>query len=339
MDSLIQAIIITTWSPDVYNKHLGGKLPNDLLKPYSSAILQMSEEYLHESSGQLRPFGIQEAIAYSLYYLPINYFKVQNILSRLPDLASNEVTILDFGTGPATAPLALIDLFPDKNFYFSLVEHSESMKQQAVKLLEYYKSIGKNNFNYQFTTEKEFELNNYDIIFACNSINELSEASRSAWINNYSKVLNQNGTLVIIEPALQESSRKLMKLRNDFFREQAEFQILFPCFHSKPCPMYIDNQKDWCHGELNWDTPQLVQQIDQLTGFNKHRLKYSALVISKTGSAEYPSYSRVVDFQHTSKSGTKIKLCSTEGLKEVVLSKKEIKKLGIKRLRLHDMIQ
>ena len=47
--------------------------------------------------------------AYLLYFLPVNYAKVAGLLREMPALPARPLRILDVGSGPGTAVLAVLD--------------------------------------------------------------------------------------------------------------------------------------------------------------------------------------------------------------------------------------
>jgi len=62
------------------------------------------------------------------------------------------------------------------------------------------------------------------------------------------------------------------------------------------------NGADWCHGALRWSEPRVVRQLDEITGFNKHRAKYSAFVFAR-GEALRPGVRIVRDVEKTHRGG------------------------------------
>jgi hypothetical protein len=93
----------------------------------------------------------------------------------------------------------------------------------------------------------------FDLIVAAHLLNELfvdrSERDRIAararlvagWCD---LLLAQAGTLVIIEPALRETSRELLAVRDQLL--SAGLRVVAPCFWTGPCPALL-RERDWCH--------------------------------------------------------------------------------------------
>jgi ribosomal protein RSM22 (predicted rRNA methylase) len=75
--------------------------------------------------------------------------------------------------------------------------------------------------------------------------------------------LTAGGFLILIEPAMKESSRELLRLR-DRLLDTLPLSVYSPCIHSGHCPAISPgNRFDWCHENAPWQAPWWVQQIDQ----------------------------------------------------------------------------
>jgi ribosomal protein RSM22 (predicted rRNA methylase) len=127
----------------------------------------------------------------------------------------------------------------------------------------------------------------HDIIILSNVLNELFHgnedriAKRTLFVKNMlHRLLATDGSCIIIEPALRETSRELLMVR-DGLREE-RFSIYSPCLFGEKCSA-LENPKDWCHEDIPWDPPEIVKEIDSRTGLRKDSLKFSYLVLRKDG--------------------------------------------------------
>jgi ribosomal protein RSM22 (predicted rRNA methylase) len=115
-----------------------------------------------------------------------------------------------------------------------------------------------------------------------------------------------------------------MGLRDLLLKNDPSLQIVFPCTHNTQCPMLKSSNNDWCHGSLNWTPPHLIRQLDECTGFNKHRIKYSASIFSKAARQTLPNKNyRVVAPPEKSKRGESLLLCGGDFYGVSTVSKKE----------------
>jgi len=95
--------------------------------------------------------------------------------------------------------------------------------------------------------------------------------------------LAPNGFLILIEPALRELSRDLLLVR-DRLLDILPLTVYSPCVHSLPCPAVGPGcVSDWCHEDQSWQAPEWIRQIDERIGLRKSSLKYSYVVLTRTG--------------------------------------------------------
>lgn len=316
----LELYILDSIAPKLANKLRKGKIAQVQLEQICRDVQKLSQNY-----NQLDALKIEsnaQALAYALYYTPINFQKVKKYLEKLPaDFKAKQV--LDFGCGPGTATLAAKLFFKDANF--TCVDTSPQMLETAENILGWVQT----NFSNVVPNKK------FDLIIAANSLNEISDQELlNATLNNLYQALNPNGILLVIEPALKTITRKLMQTRDDLINKYNDLIPIFPCTHKQNCPMLKANQDDWCHDSLTWDRGPLVQQIDGMTGFNKHRIKTSGIIFQK--SAQLLGGMRVVTDVEKSKIGFKFIGCSQDSYGLVVLSKKKIKECQISTKRLEN---
>ena len=127
-----------------------------------------------------------------------------------------------------------------------------------------------------------------------------------------------SGSAIIIEPALRETSRDLLLVR-DGMRLHG-LHIYSPCLAQEPCPALV-NPRDWCHEEVPWEPPDQVKELDRLTGLRKDSLKFSYLVLRKDAlslsDACNPDTFRVVSEPLVTKGKREYFVCGRGGRKLV----------------------
>ena len=250
--------------------------------------------------------------AYVAYFLPVNLPKIIKPLAELfshPNLkpgSDGSFTVLDLGCGPGTAIVGLMEFlaaspsFKEKAvFKITAVDSTKEVADEAdyfiKKAWEVYsrKLADKNmtsmklralNLDMGKINEKAIGGAKYDVIIMSNSIGEMAGnmTKSTSFVEGLSaKFLKDDGSIIIIEPALRDSSRRLLKLR-DGLLESGKMNIYSPCLTQEQC-IALDNEKDWCHEADEWEAPGIVQELDRLTGFEKSRLNYSYLILRKDG--------------------------------------------------------
>ncbi|HEX2660317.1 MAG TPA: small ribosomal subunit Rsm22 family protein, partial [Polyangia bacterium] len=127
----------------------------------------------------------------------------------------------------------------------------------------------------------------FDLVIAAHVLNELFVADdvprRAARLSTLvrawcEKLLARGGTLILLEPALRETSRMLLTVRDQVLA--AGLHIVAPCFFTGPCPALL-NDRDWCH--------------DNASNGSQRRVDFSYLVIRGSGEvASDPTRFRIV---------------------------------------------
>lgn len=237
--------------------------------------------------------------AYILYFLPSNIYKIHLPLKELslhPQkfLLKKELKILDLGSGPGTTILGILDFFSNQEKRPSLeftavdsVAENLSITNDLFKLFTKNINIDASLKTFKINIENTRALpeGSYDIIILSNILNELFYddnkriAERVSFLNTViDKFLTPDGSCIIIEPALRETTRGMLKVRDNLIKNG--FKIYSPCLMNEPCPALL-NPKDWCHEDIPWNPPVIIKEIDKLTGLRKDSLKFSYLVLRK----------------------------------------------------------
>ncbi|MDH3973924.1 MAG: hypothetical protein OEV42_06555 [Deltaproteobacteria bacterium] len=253
--------------------------------------------------------------AYMAYFVPANLLKIEIPLVELflhPRLKARteEISLLDLGSGPGTASAGFI------NFFFQHLAVKGEIKGVSIKVADrvkenlheaqvflkelwrryesFYSEEG--HFNFSLTAVKvdlhqmapdSPGMRKYDLVVMSNSLVETGEGDgridcRMTMIENIAeRYLKKEGALLIIEPALRDASRDLLRMRDEIIKK-GELTLYSPCLDSGPC-LALENKKDWCHEVYGWQPPKIVEEIDKRTAFEKSSLKFSCLVIRKDG--------------------------------------------------------
>lgn len=120
----------------------------------------------------------------------------------------------------------------------------------------------------------------FDLVTIGLAINEhrSADASRgAALLRELARTLAPGGALVVLEPALRETTRALQRIRDELANEGPPY-VLWPCPHALPCPM-LANERDWCHAELPVELPPALARLAAEAGLRSERLTYAALVL------------------------------------------------------------
>jgi ribosomal protein RSM22 (predicted rRNA methylase) len=158
----------------------------------------------------------------------------------------------------------------------------------------------------------------FDLIVAAHVLNELyldegprDRSSRiAALVGRWCQLLlADRGTLILLEPALRETSRALLGVRDHLLA--AGLHIVAPCFFTGPCPALM-RERDWCHDG---------RDVDQSTpsGRSQRRVDFSYLVVRSSGEATTDSsLFRIVSDPLPEKGRLKIFACGISGRHAIV---------------------
>lgn len=288
------------------------------------------------------------AAAYLKYFLPVNLCKVRILLDEMPQSwpeqeSGRPIRILDVGSGPGAGALAVLDWLHQhrpgriKDLTVVAVDASAEALKQARSLWQSYCRESGLTDGRLITHEGNLErVSNgvwlgqiepqapYDLIIAANCLNELFPGNvdpvqaKVELVTHLLARLASAGTLMIVEPALRDTSRALHHMRDRLVQEK-RCTIYSPCLHEHSCPALV-NPFDWCHEERPWEPPSEIQQIDDEVGFIKDALKFSYLLLRKDGRTivdRRPDVYRVVSELRELKGEKRAWLCNELGRSEI----------------------
>ncbi len=275
--------------------------PHFQKKALAADVARLSRLFTRERgrlpAGYLKDPGLREA--YRLYFLPPNLKKIQLPLAELAlhrDYMGpkESLNVLDLGSGPGTALLGVME-------YFAAGEKKPALRCTAVDLVPENLAVAEELFNAEKISRglsaslktvcsgiehaAHVIAGPFDLIILSNVLNELFAhegrriAKRLAVMGDFvMPALAEDGSCIIIEPALRGTSRDLLQVR-DGLLEQG-LSIYAPCLCHRTCAA-LANPRDWCHEDLPWNPPVVIEELDRLTGLRKDSLKFSYLVVRK----------------------------------------------------------
>ncbi len=223
--------------------------------------------------------------AYLLWWWPQTYSKVQATLALSP--LPRAPRILDVGSGPAPAALAALDLLGGEATCFDV---SEAALAEARQL-----GVAR--------TTREMPGEAFDLTLAANVLSEVEDP--------IALVRRLQGTIAIVEPALRETGRKLLALRDALLSEG--WFALAPCLTQAPCPA-LASRKDWCTAERPWNPPGYFRQLADATSLRADEmLSFAPLILSRAAPATEPDAWRVVGVAPPEKGKRRVWICGMDG--------------------------
>ena len=343
MSRMLSSILQRTLTEWLGLEGLPGREP-DRFQTLCRSVAELSRLFTKEREALGRSYLDEEQLraAYLAYFLPVNLAKVQALLDELPpdQLCRPEdrpLRVLDMGSGPGTAALAVRDWMQQRTrrpVEVVVVDQALPALREAERFWRAYAqspgSLPAGLTRIHVNLERAGSLDAYkqegpfDLIVMANTLNELWRGARDpidarvTFVRGLLDLLAPHGTVMLIEPALRDLSRELHLVR-DRLLEAGACTVYSPCLHEKPCPALV-NADDWCHEERSWTPPPIVTAIDREVGFIKDALKFSYVILRKDGRMivqRRPDVFRIVSELREMKGEKRAWLCNETGRPEV----------------------
>lgn len=230
--------------------------------------------------------------AYLLYYWPVTYTQVYWITkncSYFNTPTKKEIKILDLGSGPAPASVSLCDELQKKGtdrISVTLVDSSAKALSLAKQIYEKdFKSVTIETRVQNFEKDLSQFDTNFDIIIMSHALNELWKnqnniiEKRTDFLAKVSQRLHDDGIIILSEPALLETSRNLIKIRDSLI--QKGYRILSPCICTHNCPALSAGDNHTCHADIQWNAIEPVASIAQKAKLDRESVKMTYFVLQK----------------------------------------------------------
>jgi small ribosomal subunit Rsm22 len=315
-------------------RHGGGRGPEDLLAPdelreVGAAVARLSRGLTRgrELAGARYLDDERLLGAYLLFYWPISYLQARGILS---ELRRRPGAVLDLASGPGPMAFAALDAGASE---VTAADRSARALAAARRLAA---AAGEPLATREWSPARPGALaglaagKRLDLVTMGHALNELyqgpdADARRAALLEEALALVAPRGSLLVVEPALRETSRALLRVR-DLLVARGH-SVRAPCLFRGACPALL-RESDWCHAERPIEAPPLVAQIGKAAGLRKEAVKMSYLVLAPKGEpwAEPPPgrVFRIVSEPLPSKGRLRYMGCGPEGRMGLSLQEKHV---------------
>lgn len=294
--------------------------------------------------------------AYGLFFFPQSFaradFAVRRLLEfygRAPKKEPETLKILDLGSGAAPCGLALAlvlrERFPNAVIELTAVDRSRaaldaipSPGDAKIKIRGEYADL-KNFAGTQST---------FDFIVLGWSLNEIVPASAPdavekalVFLKKLAASLAPEGSLLVLEPALKETTERLQRVSDYFARSPGSpFYRLAPELGNHADPLLAEGGISWNHEVRRWSAPASLEFINRKLFREIQVLKFSWCALGKTPAKlaieaeKIPSLLRLISPMETTKTALRFSGVSASGEKKNIeipvrgLSKSECKKIA-----------
>ncbi len=255
------------------------------LREVARAVQQLSQGLTRERSLAGSRYMDEPALlgAYLLFFWPVSYAQARQVLGELPHLSG---AALDLASGPAPLAFAALDAGVRE---VTVADRSATALAAARELAaEAGEALRIRQVDLAGAKPGQSDVGGpFDLISIGHGLNELyasrldAPERRAAMMDSWMGLLKEGGSLLILEPALRDTSRNLLRVR-DLLVQRGRV-VRAPCLYRGNCPALI-KESDWCHAERSWQRPPLVEMIAAAAGLRKESLKMSYLLMASPNS-------------------------------------------------------
>lgn len=248
-------------------------------------------------------------LAYFLYFMPSNAYRVASIWSELARLgfrwpAGKALRAIEFGAGPASgacgiaagerhAPTGL-----PSDATWALIEQDKGMLELGRDWVsswfpeQGFAGWGTRPFHRKLDAKAGFlprSAPQFDLWLMSYFLNEMREPPAEIarlLLDSWQRHLADDGIAILVEPALRAESRRLLEIRREILlqkdkRRVSDLQILLPCLGHQSCGA-LATDDDWCHEEVSWWRPQYFRALDRMAELDRKTLPFSYLVVTRS---------------------------------------------------------
>ena len=257
--------------------------------------------------------------AYLLFYWPVSYAQARSVLG---ELVRRPREVLDLGSGPG--PMAFAALDAGAAEVTAADRSAPALALARALAAEAEEALATRSWSGGALPEGQF-----DAVLLGHVLNELGGtgpaalARRGELVERAAAQLKPGGSVVILEPALRDTSRDLLAVRDALVGRG--YAVRAPCLWRGPCPALV-RPGDWCHAERRWSPPPLLDALARAAGLHKDELKMSYLVLAPKGE-EWPALPpgrlfRIVSEPLEGKGRQRFMGCGPEGRMGLALQEK-----------------
>lgn len=217
--------------------------------------------------------------AYLLFYWPVSYAQARQVMG---ELSNRPRVALDLGSGPGPVAFAAMDAGAAE---VTAADRSQPALNLATKLAaEAGEALATRVWDPN--ASKALPEGQFDLITLGHVLNELfgtddgAPKRRADLVEDALGRVKKNGSVLIIEPALRDTSRQLLKVRD--LLVQRGYAVRAPCMFRGNCPALV-RETDWCHAEREWQMPPALEELARAAQLHKETLKMSYLALAPKG--------------------------------------------------------
>ena len=287
------------------------------LSGISAAASSLSERYRAEKQQNRLPHinSPADAAAYIAYRMTATYAAayaaMDMVRQRMHGFAPS--SLLDAGAGPGTAMWAAAQIWPGIR-EITLLERDRNMAALGKNIAAYSQHETVRLSRYRDTDlAAEWSVQPAGLAVCCYVLNELTEKEREKLVERLWR--HTEGILLILEPGTKAGYLNIMKAREQLLSAGA--RTIAPCPHDRACPL---DETDWCHFSQRIARTALHRRAKggELPYEDE---KFSLLCMAR--NEPLPMKGIVIRHPQIRKGCVELKLCTPDGVKPQIVTKKD----------------
>jgi ribosomal protein RSM22 (predicted rRNA methylase) len=286
----------------------------------AKALAELHTRFVRAAEGE--PFGEpyfakpSSLAAYLAYFFPASAAQVVRVLADVTPPPGPALRVLDVGAGPGPAGMAAALWLRSfgRRVEVDALEAAPAALETAKRLWAPEWGTLRTRI---WRAGEPLPTGPYDLVVASHVVNELFDgdgaaaAKRVAFVQSLAGLLSPSGRLVLVEPALRETGRGLLVIRDALVA--GGLTVLAPCLHQGACPA-LERPRDWCHADRPWEAPAMVRDVAESAGLSRDSLKHTAVVLTpEPRPAPRPGLFRVVSAPLPEKGKQRVFGCGEAG--------------------------
>jgi len=254
----------------------------DCASRLEKSIQKLSDAYTKQREFKTDLLSDPELLsAYGLFFFPQTYTRTRFVFLEILQRgwkSPDSISILDLGSGSGAASFALASEIKGR-VRITAVDRSKPALSAMQKIASECLDLQCETHLQDLWTWARSENKKYDLIVASFSLSE-TKSSFQQWTDTLLRLITEEGIILILEPALKETSEKLEFLRNEIALKTPLY-IWGPCLHREECPL-LKEGKFWCHEVRSWKPPESLSFMNRHLYRKIHVLKFSFLAFGKS---------------------------------------------------------
>jgi ribosomal protein RSM22 (predicted rRNA methylase) len=260
---------------------------DELLKPgaLARAVTDRSRRYTSAREQLAAPRDARADLAARAAFFTIaDAMKVGvpigELVGRAALPARAPLRVLDLGAGCGAMTLGMLATLPvERTLEVTAIDRDAAALRIAEAAVRAYAG-SRATFATRVGEVARAELPASDLVVMGSVLNELPAAAREPLVVRALAALAADGALILIEPALRETTRELHAVRDALLARGAA-HVFAPCTRTGvPCPALAD-ARDWCHEDRPLQLPPRTDALARATHLRDGGMRFSYLVLRK----------------------------------------------------------